>query len=132
MIVSFRDGWLRDFFEDDVQSRNIPPDLEGRLFRRLQMIDDASTDQDLRIPPSNHFEKLRGKLADFHSIRVNKQWRLIFKWDGNRGEGRMSISMTMAANEVKDAIDQTQTGERRRNPDPGIHRADGTDAGRVG
>jgi toxin HigB-1 len=86
MIVNFRDGWLRDFFVNDVRSRNIPSDLEGRLFRRLQMIDDASTDQDLRIPPSNHFEKLRGKLADFHSIRVNKQWRLIFKWDGNRGE----------------------------------------------
>jgi proteic killer suppression protein len=86
MIVNFRVGWLRDFFVDDVRSRNIPSDLEGRLFRRLQMIDDASTDQDLRIPPSNHFEKLSGKLADFHSIRVNKQWRLIFKWDGSRGE----------------------------------------------
>jgi proteic killer suppression protein len=86
MIVNFRDGWLRDFFVDDIRSRNIPSDLEGRLFRRLQMIDDASTDQDLRIPPSNHFEKLRGKLADFHSIRVNKQWRLIFKWNGSRGE----------------------------------------------
>ena len=50
------------------------------------MIDDATTDQDLRVPPSNHFEKLRGKLADFHSIRVNNQWRLIFRWDGRRGE----------------------------------------------
>jgi proteic killer suppression protein len=49
-------------------------------------IADATTDRDLRSPPSNHFEKLRGKLADFHSIRVNKQWRLIFKWDGSRGE----------------------------------------------
>jgi toxin HigB-1 len=48
-------------------------DLENRLFRKLQMIDDAMTDQDLRVPPSNHFEKLRGKLAAFHSIRVNKQ-----------------------------------------------------------
>ena len=86
MIVNFRDGWLRDFFVNDVRSRNIPSDLEGRLFRRLQMIDDASTDQDLRIPPSNHFEKLRGRLADFHSVRVNKQWRLIFKWNGSRGE----------------------------------------------
>jgi proteic killer suppression protein len=86
MIVNFRDGWLRDFFVDDIRSKNIPSDLEGRLFRRLQMIDDASTDQDLRIPPSNHFEKLRGRLADFHSIRVNKQWRLIFKWNGSRGE----------------------------------------------
>jgi proteic killer suppression protein len=50
------------------------------------MIDDATTDQDLRVPLSNHFEKLRGNLASFHSIRVNKQWRLIFHRDGGRGE----------------------------------------------
>jgi proteic killer suppression protein len=86
MIVSFRDKWLRVFFVEDIQSRNIPPDLESRLFRKLQMIDDAMTDQDLRVPPSNHFEKLRGNLASFHSIRVNKQWRLVFRWDGSRGE----------------------------------------------
>lgn len=86
MIVSFRDDWLRAFFVDDIRSRNIPPDLESRIFRRLQMIDDATTDRDLRVPPSNHFEKLSGKLAAFHSIRVNQQWRLIFKWDGSRGE----------------------------------------------
>ena len=86
MIVGFRDGWLRAFFVDDVRSRNIPSDLEARWFRKLQMIDDAVTDQDLRVPPSNHFEKLRGNLAGFHSIRVNQQWRLIFRWDGERGE----------------------------------------------
>jgi proteic killer suppression protein len=50
------------------------------------MIDDATTDQDLRVPPSNHFEKLRGNLAGFYSIRVNKQWWLVFRWDGGRGE----------------------------------------------
>lgn len=86
MIVNFRNEWLRTFFVDDVRSRIIPPDIEGRLFRKLQMIDDAATDQDLRVPPSNHFEKLRGNLEGFHSIRVNKQWRLIFRWDGRRGE----------------------------------------------
>ena len=86
MIVSFRDEWLRAFFVDDVRSRNIPSDLETRLFRKLQMIDDAMTDQDLRVPPSNHFEKLRGNLTGFHSIRVNQQWRLIFRWNGSRGE----------------------------------------------
>ena len=91
MIVSFRDKWLRVFFVEDVQSRNIPPDLESRLFRKLQMIDDATTDQDLRVPPSNHFEKLRGNLAGLHSIRVNRQWRLVFRWDGGRGP---SISST--------------------------------------
>ena len=86
MIVSFRHRWLHVFFVEDVRSRNIPPDLESRLFRKLQMIDDAMTDQDLRVPPSNHFEKLRGNLAGFHSIRVNKQWRLVFRWDNGRGE----------------------------------------------
>jgi proteic killer suppression protein len=89
MIVSFRDDWLGAFFVDDVRSRNIPSDLESRLFRKLQMLDDATTDQDLRVPPSNHFEKLRGKLDDFHSIRINQQWRLIFQWDGGRGEAKV-------------------------------------------
>ena len=86
MIVSFRDDWLRAFFIEDEYSRNIPADLESRLFRKLQMIDDATTDKDLRVPPSNHFEKLSGKLAEFYSIRINKQWRLIFRWNGSRGE----------------------------------------------
>jgi len=86
VIVGFRDDWLRAFFVDDIRSRNIPSDLEVCLFRKLQMIDDAVTDQDLRVPPSNHFEKLRGNLAGFHSIRINQQWRLIFRWDGKRGE----------------------------------------------
>jgi toxin HigB-1 len=86
MIVTFRDAWLRDLFVEDARSRRIPADLERRLFRKIQMIDDATTDEDLRVPPSNHFEKLRSNLAGFHSIRVNKQWRLIFQWDGSRGE----------------------------------------------
>ncbi|HUC67199.1 MAG TPA: HigA family addiction module antitoxin [Stellaceae bacterium] len=92
MIVSFRDDWLRAFFVEDMRSRNIPSDLESRLFRKLQMIDDATTDQDLRVPPSNHFEKLRGNLAGFHSIRVNSQWRLVFRWDGGRGEAKGRLS----------------------------------------
>ena len=50
------------------------------------MLDDATTDVDLRVPSSNHFEKLHGKLAGFHSIRVNAQWRLVFRWDAARGE----------------------------------------------
>jgi len=88
MIVSFRDDWLRDFFIDDVRSRKIPSDLESRLFRKIQMLDDATTDLDLRAPLSNHFEKLRGSLEGLHSIRVNQQWRLVFRWDGGRGEAR--------------------------------------------
>lgn len=86
MIVGFRDDWLRAFFVEDARSRYIPPDLENRLFRKLQMVDDATTGQDLRVPPGNHFEKLHGHLDGFHSIRVNKKWRLVFRWDSGRGE----------------------------------------------
>ena len=96
MIVSFRDEWLRAFFVEDCQ---LPETLESRLFRKLQMIDDATNDQDLRVPPSNHFEKLRGNLAGFHSIRVNRQWRLVFRKgrrprrSGRRLSGRSRLSV---------------------------------------
>jgi toxin HigB-1 len=116
MIVDFRDDWLRAFFVDDVHSRNIPSDLEVRVFRKLQMIDDATTDRDLRVPPSNHFEKLRGKLAEFHSIRVNQQWRLISNGTAAGARQQTSISTITATGEVRDADDETQTGKRRRNP----------------
>jgi proteic killer suppression protein len=56
------------------------------LFRKIQTVDDATTDRDLRVPPCNHFEKLRGNPEGFHSIRVDKQWRLIFRCDGGPGE----------------------------------------------
>ena len=86
MILGFRDRWLQEFFIPDLPSRNIPSDLENRLFRKLQLLDDAMSDSDLSVPPSNHFEKLRGALTGRHSIWVNNQWRLIFQWDGTRGE----------------------------------------------
>ena len=86
MIVSFRDAWLRHFFLEDVRSRRIPANLDIRLFRKLQILDDAMTDADLRVPPSNHFEKLKGALAGWHSIRVNEQWRLVFRWHGGKAE----------------------------------------------
>ncbi len=86
MILGFRDRWLREFFLHDQTSRSIPSNLESRLFRKLQLLDDATEDSDLRVPPSNHFEKLRGNLDGWHSIRVNDQWRLIFQWNGNHEE----------------------------------------------
>jgi proteic killer suppression protein len=72
LIVSFRDRWLRDFYLSNRGSKKIPSEIEDRLFRKLQLIDDATCDLDLRSPPSNHFEKLKGRLASKHSIRVNK------------------------------------------------------------
>ncbi len=86
MIVTFRDDWLRAFFADDIRPRQVPSDIADSLFRRLQMLDDAACDRDLRSPLSNHFEKLRGNLVGFHSIRVNRQWRLVFRWDADTGK----------------------------------------------
>lgn len=84
MINSFRDSWLKTYFVEDKRTKKVPADIDERLFRKLQLIDDAECDLDLRVPPSNHFEKLSGKLSNKHSIRVNKQWRLIFEWDSNQ------------------------------------------------
>jgi proteic killer suppression protein len=86
MIESWHDTWLKDYFEKDIHSKKIPADLRDRLFRKLQLLDDATVDADLRVPPSNHFEKLGGKLAGRCSIRVSNQWRLIFKWSEGKAK----------------------------------------------
>lgn len=80
MVASWRDGWLRAFFEEDQPSKRIPSDLTARLFRKLQMLDDSTTEGDLLVPPSNHFEHLKGDLKGLCSIRVKDQWRLVFEW----------------------------------------------------
>ena len=86
MIASFRDDWLRNFYLDDQRSRKIPAELENTVFRKLQIIDDAEHEKDLRVPPGNRFERLRGNLNGYCSIRANQQYRLIFKWNSERGE----------------------------------------------
>ena len=60
MIKDFRDNWLQKFFVEDIQVRKIPADIRSRLFRKLQLLDDATHDADLRSPPSNHYKKLSG------------------------------------------------------------------------
>jgi proteic killer suppression protein len=86
MINGFRDKTLENFMVNDVHHKKIPASIRRSLFRKLQLIDDATGDADLRSPPSNHFEKLAGPLKGKFSIRVNKQWRLVFIWDEFRGE----------------------------------------------
>jgi len=85
VLNSFRDSWLEAYFVEDKRSKKVPANIDERLFRKLQLIDDAECDFDLRVPPSNHYEKLSGKLSNKHSIRVNRQWRLIFEWDESHG-----------------------------------------------
>lgn len=86
MIKNFRDSWLRDFFLEDIQSKKIPAIIRSRIFRKLQLLDDATCGADLISPPSNHFEKLSGQLKGKYSIRVNNRWRIVFIWNDERGE----------------------------------------------
>jgi len=84
MIVSFGDPGTEDLYHDRPTSRarRFPPSIVRSAFIKLDMINAAAAIQDLRSPPGNRLEALKGDLAGFHSIRVNDQWRLIFRWDG--------------------------------------------------
>ncbi len=78
--MDFRYQWLDDYYFGGVGSPNIPHEIEAALRRKLQMIHLAEGERDLRSPPGNRFEHLKGKLKGWCSIRVNKQYRLIFQW----------------------------------------------------
>jgi len=85
MIKSFRDDWLRDFFYHEIRTKKIPPTIEKSLFRKLQILDNMKSFEELRAPKSNHFEKLLGNLDGFYSIRVNRKWRLVFRLNTDQG-----------------------------------------------
>lgn len=87
--MRFRNSDLQAFWEHptDCDFCKLPAGIERVLFRKLQMLDAASTLQDLRVPPGNRLEKLRGSREGQYSIRVNAQWRLCFVWkDGEARE----------------------------------------------
>jgi proteic killer suppression protein len=60
--------------------KGLPQEVQGVARRKLRMINNASNIQDLTVPPANRLEKLSGGWKDFYSIRVNDQWRIVFKW----------------------------------------------------
>ncbi|MCZ2476021.1 plasmid maintenance system killer family protein [Aquirufa ecclesiirivi] len=66
------------------QSRKLPVDIQNVARRKLRMLNNSQNLQDLRTPPANHLEKLSGNLLGYHSIRINKQWRIIFKWENDQ------------------------------------------------
>ena len=79
MIRSFRCKETEKLF-GRVFSRKLPHDVQRVARRKLEILDAAETLEDLRIPPANRLEKLHGKRAGQHSIRINDQWRLCFVW----------------------------------------------------
>ena len=78
VIRSFGDKQTQALFADHFVRQF--QDVARRAKRKLEAINAASRLEDLNVPPSNRLEKLKGDLKDFHSIRVNDQWRVIFKW----------------------------------------------------
>lgn len=62
------------------RSRNLPPDIQSAALRKLRLLNQAVVLLDMRIPPGNRLEALKGARKGQHSIRINSQWRICFRW----------------------------------------------------
>ena len=80
MIVSFGDKTTQKILDGE-WVKGFSTDIQEITRRKLRMLNNSFDIKDLMIPPSNRLEKLKGNLKDFYSIRVNNQWRIIFKWE---------------------------------------------------
>ncbi len=89
MIISFADAETQDIY-DNIKSKKSRKRLDVKLFssaqRKLDLIDSAKVIEDLRAPPANHLEPLKGRLRGMHSIRINSQYRIVFKWTTHGAE----------------------------------------------
>ena len=83
MIESFASEETEKIFHGQV-SKKLPTDIQRTARRKLTYLDDAEDLQDLLAPPENRLEKLKGDRAGQHSIRINDQWRICFKWSGTK------------------------------------------------
>lgn len=79
MIRSFKDAETQKVWERQ-RSKRLPEDLHRTAYRKLAMIHSAKSIQDLRSPPGNRLEKLKGARDGQQSIRINDQWRICFEW----------------------------------------------------
>jgi proteic killer suppression protein len=83
MIKSFKSKETARIFER-MRSTQLPQDTQQVSYRKLRMLNNAVTLEDLRVPPANRLEKLSGDRAGQYSIRINDQWRICFEWiDGD-------------------------------------------------
>lgn len=85
MIVGLVGRTTEDIYEgvNSRYARKVPRELHEKARRLLDQLNAAPTLEFLRIPPSNRLEKLRGDLGGYWSLRINDQWRLIFRWQGS-------------------------------------------------
>ena len=82
MIRSFKDKEAKHIFNRE-RSRKLPDNLQRVALRKLRMLNRAMILRDLRVPPANRLEKMKGDRVGQHSIRINDQWRICFKWRSN-------------------------------------------------
>ncbi|MBK7668788.1 MAG: type II toxin-antitoxin system RelE/ParE family toxin [Sphingobacteriaceae bacterium] len=80
MIVSFGDKNTEKIWDGE-RIKRLPNEIQEIGRRKLRMLNNSQNLSDLQIPPSNRLEKLKGNFKDFYSIRINDQWRIIFKWN---------------------------------------------------
>jgi proteic killer suppression protein len=86
MILSFGNKNTQKIWEGE-RIKGLSTDLQETGRRKLRMLNNSQNIADLQIPPSNRLEKLKGNLKGFYSIRINDQWRIIFKWNsGNASD----------------------------------------------
>jgi proteic killer suppression protein len=79
MIINFDDKETEKIWTG-LQSKKLPFEMQNVARRKLRMLNNAQNINDLKIPPANRLEKLKGNLKQYHSIRINNQWRIIFEW----------------------------------------------------
>ncbi len=79
MIVSFRSIETATIWEGR-RSRKLPSEIQSTALRKLRLLNNAKRLDDLRVPPANRLEALRGERHGQHSIRINDQWRICFEW----------------------------------------------------
>lgn len=84
MIINFKSKFAQDIYDGSstTKSRKFPNQLIGKTSRLLDQLNIIKQIDELLIPPSNHLEKLKGDLSGYWSLRINRQWRVIFQWDG--------------------------------------------------
>lgn len=86
MITSFGNKETKKIWQGE-RIRGLSVEIQEMARRKLRMLNNSQNLTDLTIPPSNRLEKQKGNLRDFYSIRINDQWRIIFKWQhGNSDE----------------------------------------------
>ena len=85
MIKSFADRETEKVWNGEFSAK-LPNEIQSIARRKLRMINNAQNINDLRIPPSNRLEKLKGNQKGFYSMRINKQWRIVFQWIRNNAE----------------------------------------------